>query len=74
MTRPSLTFILTLTLSLFIASTASATLLGLADVPMDVQEGVSPNILLTVDDSGSMSWSFIPDSVYSSYDQARGAS
>ena len=73
-TRPSLTFILTLTLSLFIASTASATLVGLADVPMDVQEGVSPNILLTVDDSGSMSWSFIPDSVYSSYDQARGAS
>lgn len=59
--------------SLLLATTvmASGTVLAgpltLSTVPLDVQEGVPPNILLTMDDSGSMAWSFIPDSIGGNY-------
>jgi len=36
----------------------------LSDVPLYVLEGVGPNIILTMDDSGSMYWSFMPDGVF----------
>lgn len=33
----------------------------IAQVPPSVAEGVPPNMILTLDESGSMSWSFVPD-------------
>jgi len=72
--QPCLRVLLIFVACLLSYGTAYATNLGLSNVPLDVQEGVAPNILLTVDDSGSMSWSFLPDGVYSSYNDARGAS
>jgi type IV pilus assembly protein PilY1 len=59
---------------LSINNSSFAVNLGLVDVPMDVQEGVPPNLLLTVDDSGSMSWFFLPDSASGSRSYTRGAS
>lgn len=59
--------------SLLAVSTLSAATLALTDKPLDVHEGVDPNILLTFDDSGSMHWSFIPDGIYGSHNQVRGA-
>ncbi len=45
------------------AATAAINL-DLSQVPMDVQEGVDPNIIFTFDDSGSMAWGFLPDSLW----------
>ncbi len=39
----------------------SATPLGLSDLPLEVKEGVPANIILTMDDSGSMAWAYLPD-------------
>ncbi len=47
--------------------------LGLSNAPLDVQEGVAPNITLTMDDSGSMAWSFLPDGIFWDYNDVRGA-
>lgn len=33
----------------------------IAQVPPSVAEGVPPNMIFTLDESGSMSWSFVPD-------------
>jgi len=33
----------------------------IAQVPLSLSEGVPPNMILTLDESGSMSWSFVPD-------------
>ena len=35
----------------------------LSDTPLFTLAGVDPNIVLTMDDSGSMAWSFMPTSV-----------
>ena len=40
---------------------AQAQLLDLSDIPLEVREGVPANIILTMDDSGSMAWGFLPD-------------
>lgn len=45
------------------APTASAAPLTLADAPLFLLQTVDPNILLTLDDSGSMTWGFLPDAV-----------
>lgn len=42
---------------------AAAAEYDLSDVPLFLLEGVDPNILLTVDDSGSMLYSFMPENV-----------
>ncbi|WP_199930393.1 pilus assembly protein [Sedimenticola thiotaurini] len=34
-----------------------------SDAPLYVMQGVDPNIILTLDDSGSMYWSFMPDGI-----------
>lgn len=44
--------------------TVSAGSIDISDVPLYVVQGVEPNIILTMDDSGSMAWSFMPDSIY----------
>jgi type IV pilus assembly protein PilY1 len=42
---------------------AHAVSVGLADVPLYVMEAVDPNIYLSLDDSGSMYWSYMPDDI-----------
>jgi len=36
---------------------------NISDKPLDTLEGVPANILLTMDDSGSMEWNYLPDSI-----------
>lgn len=59
----SITFLFVLVCSFSIVGNVHAAPLNLSDVPMDVQEGVPPNILFTFDTSGSMKWFFIPDGI-----------
>lgn len=40
------------------ANTAQATV---AQAPLNLVEGVAPNMLFTLDESGSMSWGYVPD-------------
>lgn len=48
------------------ATAAPAALLNLGDVPLYLLTTVDANILLTFDDSGSMAWGYLPDTVSSS--------
>lgn len=41
----------------------SATALNLSQVPLFLTEGVAPNIMVTIDNSQSMRWSFAPDTM-----------
>jgi type IV pilus assembly protein PilY1 len=43
---------------------AHAALFEVNDVPLYVLEGVGPNVILTMDDSGSMYWSYMPDNIH----------
>jgi len=36
---------------------------NISDKPLDTLEGVPANIILTMDDSGSMEWNYMPDSI-----------
>ncbi|MGY4531042.1 type IV pilus assembly protein PilY1 [Pseudomonas sp. TE3786] len=45
------------------ASNAPATALNLSQLPLFVTEGVAPNIMVTIDNSGSMKWAFAPDTM-----------
>ncbi len=51
---------------------AQAAPLQLATYPLFLGGGVAPNITFTLDDSGSMMWSYMPDSIYNDYDDVRG--
>ena len=42
---------------------ALATDINISNKPLDTLEGVPANILLTMDDSGSMEWNYMPDSL-----------
>lgn len=53
------------------ASIAEAAPLSLLDTPLAVSTPVGPNVLLTFDDSGSMAWAYVPDSVSSISGNAR---
>ncbi|MCB1961363.1 MAG: hypothetical protein KDE68_12700 [Rhodocyclaceae bacterium] len=46
------------------AHSAHAASLAIAQVPLYLGGTVEPNILFVLDDSGSMYWSFMPDSIY----------
>ena len=49
-------------IGVMVSGAASAVVnLDLLKVPAEVLEGVEPNIIFTFDDSGSMSWGFLPD-------------
>ena len=56
-------------------SLASGAEHDLSDTPLFTLAGVDPNIVLTMDDSGSMAWSFMPTSVgnYPSTKRAKSA-
>ncbi len=41
----------------------NATALNLSQVPLFLTEGVAPNIMVTIDNSGSMKWAFAPDTM-----------
>jgi type IV pilus assembly protein PilY1 len=47
--------------SLLLGSSASHAALDIADTPLYVSTSVPANIILGMDDSGSMAWSFMPD-------------
>ncbi len=51
---------------------ARAALYDLSEVPLFLGGVIEPNIMLTVDDSGSMAWSFVPDSIENDYGHVRG--
>ncbi len=48
----------------FNTGNVSAAPLDLVDVPLELQTGVNSNITLTMDDSGSMAWSYLPDGIF----------
>ena len=52
----------------------NARALTLPDVPLAVFSSVENNVLLTFDDSGSMSWGFLPDGVNAQSGARRGCS
>ena len=56
------------------ANAAYAASVGLADVPLYVMPGVDPNIYLSMDDSGSMGWSYLPDGISLDYATNRAKS
>lgn len=41
--------------------------------PLSLTEGVSPNLLVTLDDSGSMAWAYAPDDINTSTNRGRRA-
>jgi type IV pilus assembly protein PilY1 len=55
---------LSLLLGLGLGNTRAATL-NISDIPLDVLAGIPANIILTMDDSGSMAWGYMPDEIES---------
>lgn len=53
------------------AQQAQASLLSIAQSPLILSESVAPNLILTLDDSGSMRYAFAPDSMGSNGDTRR---
>lgn len=45
-----------------------------AQQPLSLIEGISPNVLFTIDDSGSMAWAFTPDAIYGNSNTKRSRS
>ncbi len=72
--RMSIKPVLVAMLQVAICATANAASVGLSDVPLYVREGVQPNIILSMDDSGSMYWSYLPDDISGAYDTNRAKS
>ena len=71
--QSGLTAFIAMASGLLVIGNLYAAPLPISEVPLDVHEGIDPNILLTFDDSGSMHWSFIPDGISGSSNQVRGA-
>ncbi len=63
------------TVVLFVGAQSYGVEHDLSDTPLFTLAGVDPNIVLTMDDSGSMAWSFMPTSVggYPSTKRAKSA-
>ncbi|RMG35293.1 MAG: pilus assembly protein PilY [Gammaproteobacteria bacterium] len=55
----------------FSAVEAQATNLSLSPVPLYIGGTVEPNIMFTLDDSGSMYWSWMPENIILEYDTRR---
>ena len=68
MFRRALASMLTLTLAIGpLGGTAYAALTPLADVPIAAKVAAKPNIVYSLDDSGSMNLNFLPDFVIGNY-------
>ncbi|MGH8658870.1 MAG: hypothetical protein ACREV4_10480, partial [Gammaproteobacteria bacterium] len=63
MVKHSVNFLAGFTLSLlcFTASDAPAAPLQLSQVPLYLGGNIGPNVMFTLDDSGSMQWEVLPD-------------
>lgn len=48
---------------LALSSVASSVVVALPAIPVFLKETIPPNILLTLDDSGSMAWGYVPDTL-----------
>lgn len=66
----------TISLCLYFSGTltASAAALNIAQKPLILNESVAPNLVLTLDDSGSMRWAFVPDSINGLHNTRRAKS
>lgn len=53
---------------------ASAAALNISQKPLMLTETVAPNLILTLDDSGSMRWAFVPDDINGEFNSRRGKS
>src|SRR3990167_10147882 len=53
---------------------ATAASLNISQKPLILSESVSPNMLLTIDDSGSMRWAYAPDNASGTAPTRRGKS
>jgi type IV pilus assembly protein PilY1 len=54
------------------AATTSAATLSLAPLPLFLGGVIEPNVVFLLDDSGSMTWSYMPDAISGDYDDVRG--
>lgn len=66
--------------TLFIAAIGSAIFsapltlsAAVSQQPLSLTEGVAPNLLVTLDDSGSMAWAYAPDGINNSINRGRRA-
>lgn len=46
-----------------VAALAQPVYANVAQIPLSLTEGVPPNMILTLDDSGSMAWAYSPDNI-----------
>jgi len=61
-----------LSLLLLCLGQTNARALNLPDVPLSIFSTVEHNVLLTFDDSGSMAWGYLPDTISGQDDERRG--
>ncbi len=50
-----------------LGTTLQAASLNISNVPLYLGGGIAPNVIFTLDDSGSMQWEFMPDDNYTYY-------
>lgn len=62
------------TLSGIVLLSAANSYANVSQTPLSLTIGVPPNMLLTLDDSGSMRWAFAPDSISTTYTTRRAKS
>jgi type IV pilus assembly protein PilY1 len=53
--------------SMAASSISAQAAISLSETPLFLSVNVAPNVILTLDDSGSMAWGFMPDSKYFDY-------
>lgn len=53
---------------------AQATLLDISQKPLVLSDSVAPNLILTLDESGSMRWAFVPDDINGVHESRRAKS
>ena len=56
---------------LLISNSYAEQVSNIAQTPLNITSSIAPNIILTLDDSGSMSWSHIPDNIEKTAGAAR---
>lgn len=65
MTRITLSVVSRLAVAAMLALPGTSGALEPHNVPLYLSTGVSPNMVITLDDSGSMAWAYVPDSISS---------
>ncbi|MTZ14237.1 pilus assembly protein PilY [Pseudomonas sp. JL972] len=62
--RPAI-FLASAIIGITLISAATSAQAAISQSPLSLTVGVSPNIIFTLDESGSMSWGYVPDSIES---------